>query len=162
MAQKLTKLEAAARLNVSQSTVDRMIQRGDLQVQKEPHGNRHRVWVLMGDDVHDMSGEEASESSADASDNSPDSSNNSSPEQGDMSELLELTALRERVTNLQELADYHRGLLKDSEWRYQQVSQQLSASQKAMETLTKALPASTGEHHAPARRSWWPFGKGRS
>ena len=47
MAQKLTKLEAAARLEVSQSTIDRMIQRGDLQVQKERHGNRHRIWVVL-------------------------------------------------------------------------------------------------------------------
>ena len=33
MAQKLTKMEAAARLDVSQSTIDRMIQRGELQIE---------------------------------------------------------------------------------------------------------------------------------
>ena len=55
-----------------------------------------------------------------------------------MSDILELTGLRERVKSLEELADYHRELLKDSEWRYQQVSQQLDASQRTVETITKA------------------------
>ena len=57
MAQKLTKMEAAARLDVSQSTIDRMIQKGELQIEKEPHGSRHRIWVLMdGEDGIYMEG----------------------------------------------------------------------------------------------------------
>ena len=162
MAQRMSKLEAAARLDVSASTIDRMIQRGELQVHKALHGNRHRIWVLMEDDASDVSGEALGDSSADTSDGSPESSVNSPPEQGDMSEILELTVLRERVKNLEEMADYHRGLLKDSEWRYQQAMEQLGASQRTVETLTKALPAAVEGNSAPTRRSWWPFGRGKS
>ena len=145
MAQKLTKLEAAARLEVSQSTVDRMIRLGQLQVQKEPHGNQYRIWVLMDGSPLDMSSEESCGATSDSSDISKDASRDSSPEQGDVSRILELTVLRERVKNLEELADYHRDLLKDSEWRYQQLLEQLSTSQRTLESLTRALPvADTG------------------
>ena len=72
-----------------------------------------------------------------------------------------MAVLRERVKNLEELADYHRELLKDSEWRYQQAMEQLSASQRTMENLTKALPAAVDGNTPSPRRSWWPFGKGR-
>ena len=79
----------------------------------------------------------------------------------DMSEAIELAVLRERLKNFEELADYHREQLKDSEWRYQQAMQQLGTSQRTMETLTKALPAAdSGGQYSP-RRSWWRFGKRR-
>ena len=155
MAQKLTKMEAAARLDVSQSTIDRMIQKGELQIEKEPHGSRHRIWVLMNDENADASG--------DMSDNSPDDSHDPSadkmPDAADMSEVIELAVLRERVKNLEELADYHREQLKDSEWRYQQAMEQLGASQRTVDTFTKALP--TADPRIPSHhRRWWPFGKG--
>ena len=51
MTQRLTKLEAAARLDVSPSTIDRMIQRNELTIEKEPRGSRHKVWVLLEDDL---------------------------------------------------------------------------------------------------------------
>lgn len=152
MAQKLTKLEAAARLEVSQSTIDRMIQRGDLQVQKERHGNRHRIWVVL---------DESREASTGVFDSSPNESGHSPPERVDMSETLELTVLRERVKNLEELVEHHRGLLKDSEWRYQQLFEQLSSNQRTVESLTRALPA--GDNGTLSqRRRWWRFGKGSS
>ena len=152
MAQKLTKLEAAARLEVSQSTIDRMIQRGDLQVQKERHGNRHRIWVVL---------DESREASTGVFDSSPNESGHSPPERVDMSETLELTVLRERVKNLEELVEHHRGLLKDSEWRYQQLFEQLSSNQRTVEALTRALPAGANGTLSQRRR-WWRFGKGSS
>jgi hypothetical protein len=152
MAQKLTKLEAAARLEVSQSTIDRMIQRGDLQVQKERHGNRHRIWVVL---------DESREASTGVFDSSPNESGHSPPERVDMSETLELTVLRERVKNLEELVEHHRGLLKDSEWRYQQLFEQLSSNQRTVESLTRALPAGANGTLSQRRR-WWRFGKGSS
>ena len=131
MAQKLTKMETAARLDVSQSTIDRMIQRGELQIEKEPHGSRHKIWVLMD-------GADAA-----ASDNSPEDSHDAAagemPDVVDMSEAVELAVLRERVKNLEELADYHRELLKDSEWRYQQAMEQINTS-----------PENRGEPHSSA------------
>ena len=159
MAQKLTKMEAAARLDVSQSTIDRMIQKGELQIEKEPHGSRHRIWVLMNGEDADAS----VDMSVDVSDNSPEDSHDAStdemPDTADMSEAIELAVLRERVKNLEELANYHREQLRDSEWRYQQAMDQLGNSQRTVDTLTKALPAAD-PGIASQRRRWWPFGKG--
>ena len=161
MSQKLTKMQAAARLDVSQSTIDRMIQKGDLQIEKEPHGSRFRIWVLM--DREDAGS--SADRSVDVSDNSPEGSHHASSDErsdvADMSEAIELAVLRERVRNLEELADYHREQLKDSEWRYQQAMEQLGASQRIVDVITKALPAA--DPGSPIqRRRWWPFGKGRN
>ena len=158
MAQRLTKLEAATRLEVSQSTIDRMIQRGDLQVQKERHGNRHRIWVVLDNASPAESGEALREASTGVFDISSDESGHSPPDRVDMSETLELTVLRERVKNLEELVEHHRGLLKDSEWRYQQLLEQLSSNQRTVESLTRALPAGDSGTSGQRRR-WWPFGK---
>ena len=80
----------------------------------------------------------------------------------DASDKLELAVLKERVKSLEELADYHRALLKDSEWRYQQAMEQLGTSQRTVETLSKALPAAVDGNTPSPRRSWWPFGRGRN
>lgn len=159
MRQKLTKLEAAARLDVSASTIDRMIQRGGLQTEKDPHGSRHRVWVMLDVDVDDASTDSSDHSSAIPPDASPDVPVDATPDGSDGSSEAEIAVLRERVRNLEELANYHRELLKDSEWQYQQAMDQLGVSQRTVETLTKALPnADTASKVAP-RPIWWPFGK---
>ena len=75
------------------------------------------------------------------------------PDASEASDGVELAVLRERVKSLEELADYHRDLLKDSEWRYQQAMEQLGAGQTTMETLTKALPAADLSNHRAPRRS---------
>ena len=46
MQQRLSKLEAAQRLGVSPSTLDRMIRRGELEIEREGRGDRAKVWVL--------------------------------------------------------------------------------------------------------------------
>ena len=121
---RLSKMEAATRLGVSLSTIDRMIQRGELQTHKEAHGSRHRLWVLLDDTQH----------------HAPETSDVSPP-------AIEVVILRERVRHLEELADFHRQLLKDADWRYQQ----------AMDTF-KVLPArAASAPAAPRRWSWWPF-----
>ena len=51
---KVTRNEAAARLKVSKSTLDRMIKRGELTTETEQHGQRHTVWVLMDDEIEDI------------------------------------------------------------------------------------------------------------
>ena len=162
MTQRLSKMEAAARLEVSASTIDRMIQKGELQTEREPHGSRHRIWVVMDDGETDKSVNSPHEASDPLPEDSPDVSDEGRPDESDASGEVELAVLRERVKNLEDLADYHRELLKDSEWRYQQAMEQLSASQRTMETLTKALPAAVDGNTPSPRQSWWPFGKGRS
>ena len=159
MMQRMTKIQAATRLDVSQSTIDRMIQRGELQTEKERHGSRHRVWVLMDDDEGDATADESADNSNLSSDNSHDASSDELSGETDASTEIELAVLRERVKGLEELAEYHRSLLKDSEWRYQQAMEQLGASQKNMETLTRTLPAAHSEEDIAPRWSWWPFRK---
>ena len=142
MTRRMTKLEAAAILDVSASTIDRMIKRGELETETEPHGSRHKVWVLMdqrgrrdqpGDGLLDRSDEPA------------------------------VAVLMQQVKGLEELVTYQREQLKDSDWRYQQLMEQLSASQKNVEALTRALPApaldiETPEKGQEVKRSWWwPF-----
>ena len=95
-----------------------------------------------------------------------------------MATLRERTkSAEERATTLEGLADYHKQLLTDSEWRFQEILQQLKQSQQNVAALTRALPPPTGDAEgespdpttivvdpdpAPSprrRRRWWPFGK---
>ena len=161
MTQRMTKMEAAAHLDVSASTIDRMIQRGELQIETEPHGSRHRVWVVMDDAEVDGSVNSSREASRHSPDVSDKASGEGLPDVSGGSDEVELAVLKERVKSLEELADYHRELLKDSEWRYQQAMEQLSTSQRTVDTLSRALPAPELETGVVPRRSWWPFGRGK-
>ena len=67
--------------------------------------------------------------------------------------------LRERVKGLEHLAEYNRQQLADADWRYQQLLEQLSSSQRISENLTRSLPAGELTDEPPQRRRWWPFGK---
>ena len=48
---QLTKAEACRELAVSLSTLDRRIASGDIEVRREQHGSRHRVYVMLDDDL---------------------------------------------------------------------------------------------------------------
>ena len=137
---RLSKLDAAAHLGKSPATINRMIDRGDLQVEKEPHGSRYKVWVLLDDESPDRSSAISNDISDDVS--------------GDISLLLEVTQLRERVKSLEELSEYHRDQLRDADWRYQEAMQQLTAAQQVNQNLTAALPPA---EKRSKRWGWWPF-----
>ena len=47
----LTKAEACRELAVSLSTLDRRIASGEVHTKREPRGRRHRVYVMLDDDV---------------------------------------------------------------------------------------------------------------
>lgn len=47
----LTKAEACRELAVSLSTLDRRIASGEIRTKREPHGRRHRVYVMLDDDL---------------------------------------------------------------------------------------------------------------
>ena len=132
MQQRLSKLEAAQRLGVSPSTLDRMIRRGELEIEREGRGDRVKVWVL------------APGLSSDAPGGQPEA---------------ELAAAREQVRALQELADYRGKLLDEAEWRYRELLEELRRSQAMLEGLTRALPPGGTEESPPGRR-WWRFGPG--
>ena len=48
---QLTKAEACRELAVSLSTLDRRIASGDIQVRREQRGSRHRLYVMLDDDL---------------------------------------------------------------------------------------------------------------
>ena len=47
----LTKAEACRELVVSLSTLDRRIVSGEIRTRREPRGRRHRVYVMLDDDL---------------------------------------------------------------------------------------------------------------
>ena len=60
MPRKVSKEEARHILGgVSLATIDRRIQREELQVEREPHGKGHRIWVLLDDEVAETARETA-------------------------------------------------------------------------------------------------------
>ena len=127
MQQGLSKLEAAQRLGVSPSTLDRMIRRGELEIEREGRGDRAKVWVL------------APGLSSDAPGGQPVAAG-PSPE-------AELAAAREQVRVLQELSDYRGKLLDEAEWRYRELLEELRTSQALLEGLTRALPPEGRRSH---------------
>ena len=137
---RVTRNEAAARLQVSKSTLDRMIKRSELTTETEQHGQRHTVWVLMDDETEDIA------------EVSTDNINGHSPEFSEHIEdniKAENLALQSEVNGLRELVDLYRERLTDSDWRYQELMEQFK-------TMPKALPMAPEEHPRPKRR-WWPF-----
>ena len=47
----LTKAEACRELAVSLSTLDRRIAAGEVRTKREPRGRRHRVYMMLDDDL---------------------------------------------------------------------------------------------------------------
>ena len=137
---RVTRKEAAARLNVSKSTLDRMIKRDELATETEQHGQRHTVWVLMDDEIEDI----AEVSTGNTNGHFPEVSEHI----GDNIKAENL-ALQVKVNGLRELVDLYRERLTDSDWRYQELMEQFK-------TMTKALPMAPEELPRPKRR-WWPF-----
>ena len=130
---RVTRNEAAARLGISKSTLDRVIKRGELTTETEQHGRRHTVWVLMDDVSENPSGV-----------TSEDSGKHIGGDTG-----AENLALQAEVLGLRELVDLYRERMADADWRYQELLEQLK-------TMTKALPAAQGTAPRP-KRWWWPF-----
>ena len=137
---KVTRNEAAARLKVSKSTLDRMIKRGELTTETEQHGRRHTVWVLMDDEIEDI----AEVSTGNTNGHFPEVSEHIGDET--RAENRKRFALQAEVKGLRELVDLYRERLTDSDWRYQELMEQFK-------TMTKALPAP--QDAAPPPKRWW-------
>ena len=137
---RVTRNEAAAKLGLSKSTLDRMIKRGELETETEQHGHRHTVWVFMDDVVEDTT----EDFTGTTNDHLPASTEHTG---GDTK--AENLALQTEVKGLRELVDLYRERLTDSDWRYQELMEQFK-------TMTKALPMAPEEPPRPKRR-WWPF-----
>ena len=128
------------RLNISKSTLDRMIKRGELTTETEQHGHRHTVWILMDDATEDISDVPTGNTDG----HLPEASEHIK----DNTESFDL-ALEGEVKGLRELVDLYRDRLTDADWRYQELLEQVK-------TMTKALPMVTEEPPRPKRR-WWLF-----
>ena len=137
---RATRNEAAAKLKVSKSTLDRMIKRGELETETEQHGHRHTVWVLMDEDIEDT----AEVSTGNTNGHFPEASEHTGDDTA-----AENLALQAEVNGLRELVDLYRERLTDADWRYQELLEQVK-------TMTKALPMAPEEPPRPKRR-WWPF-----
>ena len=138
---RVTRNEAAVRLKISKSTLDRMIKRGELTTETEQHGHRHTVWVLMDDDIEDT----AEVSTGNTNGHFPEASEHTGDDTA-----TENLALQAEVKGLRELVDLYKDRLTDADWRYQELLEQIK-------TMTKALPA-PAEAAAPRTKRWWlPF-----
>ena len=138
---RVTRKEAAARLNVSKSTLDRMIKKGELPTETEQHGHRHTVWVLMDDVIEDTT----EDFTGNTNGHLPASSEHTGGDTG-----AENLALQTEVKGLRELVDLYRERLTDADWRYQELLEQLK-------TMTNALPAPVEPAAPQPKRWWWPF-----
>ena len=145
MMKHLTQLEAATRLGVSPSTIDRMIRRNELSIEKEHHGSQYKVRVLIDDAVP------GGEAAGLANGAGGEAAGLAAPA-GGQPDMIEVTILRERVKSLQELDVYHREQLKEAEMRFQLLLQ-------TMESLPRALPAPAATKNTNSFWSWWPFRK---
>ena len=160
MVQRVSKLDASRILEVSPSTIDRRIDRGELQIEHETRGNSYKVWVLLDDPADDPahdgpaagpSGEAAAEALgivrvADAPSNTS-------------AESTEIRLLKQENQHLKELAELRKEALNESETRFRELLEGFNASQRTVETLTRALnPGAVAEDTAVAKnghRRWW-------
>ena len=191
---RLSKLEAAAHLGISPTTINRRIKSGNLKVEKEPHGSSYKIWVILEDEPpatpagipEGISHEYSNAISAQRRGTPDESPPGIPPFTSVAATALEMARLEEqkknaedradsaekRAGNLEDLAEYHKKLLNDSEWRYQELLQELRQSQQNVAALTRALPAPrvepeedvatvvvSNEEPVSRRRRWWPFGR---
>jgi hypothetical protein len=161
MVQRVSKLDASRILEVSPSTIDRRIERGELQVEHEARGNSYKVWVLLDDAADDLAGDGASAEAIDrALTPAGDLAENCVAPLGDSALLVELTTLRERAKNFEELSEFYKTQLDGANYRYHEVLQNLTTAQQTVDRLTKALnPGSDAAVPTKSRWYWWPFGR---
>ena len=131
MVTRVTRLEASRLLKISPSTVDRRIERGELTVEREVHGSRNRIWVILEDADLEVPSEVPGKVS---------------PENLPESHLEEVIILRERVKSLESLDEYHRGQLVQKDLLMQELM-------GTVNRLATALPE--GKRPAGAVKGWW-------
>ena len=143
MVARVTRLEASRLLKISPSTVDRRIERGELTVEKEVHGSRNRIWVVLEDADLEVPGGSSPDQSPGFS---PGRSGEVSLENLPESHLAEVITLRERVKSLESLDEYHRGQLVQKDLLVQELM-------GTVNRLATALPE--GKRPAGAVKGWW-------
>ena len=149
---RLSRKDAAARLDVSMSTIDRMVKKGQLRTQTDQHGQNHTVWILMDDEEPD----DGADRTAYAAEHTPEYAalaNELQSDDGEHAETdiqVELATLRTENTGLLALVDLYKDRLADADWRYQELLAHVRA-------ITPALAASPASEPERKKRRWWPF-----
>lgn len=138
---RYTKKEAATRLGVSDSTIDRRVSDGSLNTEREVHGRTHRIWIILDDDEVDVPAGGVDET-VDAPLDKTQASEAS----------IELAVLRERCARFEELAEYRGMLLTEADARCQMLIAELAAAQRTSEALARALPPAPPESFPAERR----------
>ena len=150
MTSKVSKLDASRILKVSPSTIDRRIERGELQVEHEPRGNNYKVWVLLDDEQADALA--CDEPAAEV----PGIAGVAGTPSNTSAEPTEVRLLKQEVLHLQELAELRKEALNESEKRFHELLEGFNAAQRTVETLTRALnPGPETTVATPRRQSWW-------
>ena len=143
---RVTKAAAMQELGVSLSTLDRMIRRGDVEVERERHGRRDRVYVMLDGDDSDMVDDAVIASNESES----TSVNASSGSAADVSAQSALSIAQARIASLEELVKWHQERHALADARYHELNLQ----------LTRALPAPAGPPTEKNGRSWWKVWSG--
>ena len=143
---RVTKTEAMQELGVSLSTLDRMIRRHDVAVERERHGRRDRVYVMLDGDESDMVNDAVTTSNGSAG----ASANGSSTSPADVSVDVDLAVAQARVVSLEELVTWYKDRLTMSDERYHELHLQ----------LIRALPAPADPQAEKNGRPWWKVWSG--
>ena len=157
MVQKVSKLDASRILEVSPSTIDRRIERGELEIEHEPRGNSYKVWVLLDDAaVAQADDEPAAGLGGEAAAKVSEVAGIADAPPNAAAESTEIRLLKQENQHLKELAEFRKEALNESETRFRELLDGFNASQRTVETLTRALnPAPETTVAIPPRRSWW-------
>ena len=144
---RLTRVQAAGRLGVSLQTLDRMIARGEVNIERESWGQRHRVWVLEeGLEGIKPFARDGGEAAFLIQDNER------------LEQVLERQG--ERIAELEALLAEQRQRTADADQRYfelmaqfRETQERLKEAQAISSALTRALPEPSQQRW----KAWWPF-----
>ena len=99
---RLSKLNAATHFGVSPSTIDRMIQRGQLNAEREPRGTRYKIWVILDDEPGDSPPDPPLDESSDEPPAHNDEPGDSPVSPPDLSAQVEIAKLTEQAKSAEE------------------------------------------------------------
>ena len=156
MVQRVSKLDASRILQVSPSTIDRRIEREELQVEHEPRGNSYKVWVLLDDAAVAQADDEPAAGPGGEAAEVPGVTGVAGAPPNAAAESTEIRLLKQENQHLKELAEFRKEALNESETRFRELLEGFNASQRTVETLTRALnPGPETTVATPPQRSWW-------
>ena len=137
---RVSKDDARRILGVSDSTIDRRIQRGELSTERDGR----RVWVVLDDEVLGASPE-----------TTPEAARRVNEASADAAERLQVRLLEERVRSQDELIAMYKTQNSDWEQRYYGLREELAAAHRIAENLSRTLPAGVPTQQGRRRWMFW-------